>query len=389
MGIEIPGALEWLAENVVGANWPEGDETALRRLGEAWQQAGVDVGEVIEQGEAAASALLATMQGQAAEAFNQYWGQFTREGEQYLVKLQQLCDELGASCGNTALEIEYTKLTTIAALVALAAEIAALTAAAFGTFGASTAGIPVAMAATRTAVAMLFRQLIAAILRELAITVGTDVAIQGLQVARGDRDSWDRFKTGQAAVSGAISGTVSGGFGAIPQGTSRSFGDAFAQGAARGGAEGVTATAAEAAVTGRDISAGDLTRGATSGAVSGGIGGATRRAEGLSGLADQSTPGSAPTAGETGGGSAGAPASRGPGPAPDVSHSGSIRSALDSPTSTSSSTSGIRSALEGHTPVTPTPDISPSSAATPVGTAGRVAAPPAAAEPAPPVPGAG
>lgn len=321
MGIEIPGALEWLAENVVGANWPEGDETALRRLGEAWQQAGVDVGEVIEQGEVAASASLAAMQGQAADAFNEYWGQFAREGEQYLVKLQQLCDELGASCENTALEIEYTKLTTITALVVLATEIAALSAAAFGTFGASTAGIPVAMAATRTAVAMLFRQLIATILRELAITVGTDVAIQGLQVARGDRDSWDWHKTGQAAVSGAISSTVSGGLRTVPQGTSRSFGDAFTQGAGRGAAEGVTVTAAEAAVAGRDLSVGDLAGSATSGAVSGVVGGATSRAEGLNGLADQPTPGPAPTPFGLGGG---------PARECDVSHRGDIRSALDS-----------------------------------------------------------
>jgi hypothetical protein len=39
MTIQIPEAVQWLVPIVVGADWPEGDEDALRRLAQAWEQA--------------------------------------------------------------------------------------------------------------------------------------------------------------------------------------------------------------------------------------------------------------------------------------------------------------------------------------------------------------
>jgi hypothetical protein len=47
MGIEIPEALQWVAKYVVGAgDWPEGDETAMRRVESAWTQLATDLREL-------------------------------------------------------------------------------------------------------------------------------------------------------------------------------------------------------------------------------------------------------------------------------------------------------------------------------------------------------
>ncbi|SES47182.1 WXG100 family type VII secretion target, partial [Actinokineospora terrae] len=273
MSITIPSEITWLFPIVVGESWPEGDEDKLRALADAWRTAGGGVEDVIAQAKNAASQAMGGMDGPAAEAFEKYWAQFVEGDEAYLTKLRAACDGLGESCDNCALEVEYAKYSIIAALIMLAIEIAALIAAAFGTFGATSAGIPVAQAATRITVQIIFRKLITAILREVLTEVAIDAAIQGLQMAKGDRKSWDLAKTGGAALSGAISGLVGGGMDFIP---TRATGlpGRTAEGAFRGMAEGAGSTVINAAVTGQDLTAGDLFRSTVSGGVSGGIGGA-------------------------------------------------------------------------------------------------------------------
>ncbi|MGW6442233.1 WXG100-like domain-containing protein [Lentzea sp. NPDC055074] len=274
MSITIPSEITWLFPIVVGESWPEGDEDKLRALGDAWRAASADIDEVITQAGNAATKSFGAMEGQAADAFGEYWKKFVEGADAYLVKLKESCDGLAGSCDNTALEVEYAKYAIIAALIMLAIEIAALIAAAFGTFGTSTAGIPIAQAATRITVQMIFRKLITAILREVLTEVAIDAAIQGIQIAKGDRHSWDWNKTGSAALSGAISGAIGGGMDFVPT-RATGLGGNVVEGAVRGGVEGVASTVANAAVTGEDITAGDLARSGVSGGVSGGIGGAT------------------------------------------------------------------------------------------------------------------
>ncbi len=273
MSITIPSEITWLFPIVVGESWPEGDEDKLRALGEAWRAASADIDEVITQAGNAATTSFGAMEGQAADAFQEYWKKFVEGADAYLVKLKESCDGLAGTCDNTALEVEYAKYAIIAALIMLAIEIAALIAAAFGTFGTSTAGIPIAQAATRITVQMIFRKLITAILREVLTEVAIDAAIQGIQIAKGDRKSWDWSKTGGAALSGAISGAIGGGMDFIPT-KATGLGGNIVEGAVRGGVEGVASTVANAAITGQDITAGDLARSGVSGGVSGGIGGA-------------------------------------------------------------------------------------------------------------------
>ncbi|APU13342.1 MULTISPECIES: hypothetical protein [Actinoalloteichus] len=281
MGIEIPEWVQWLTPIVVGASWPEGDETALRRLGEGWTSTAAEVGSVAEAAEAAGQAALSTMEGDTADAFREFWGQYVVNDPQFLPKLQELCDELGAACDNAALEVEYTKLSIIAALVMLAASIASMVAAAFVTLGASSAGIPIAQAATRSVVQILFRELV----RQLAINLGVDIAIQGSQMLAGNRDSWDTGKTVSAGITGLASG-IAGGLGDafLPTAAVGSFTDAAIQGATNGAITGAGANLLDRGINdfrnGEASSFGDYLQSGAQGATVGGTNGAVSGANG-------------------------------------------------------------------------------------------------------------
>ncbi|MET9627304.1 hypothetical protein ABZX92_07555 [Lentzea sp. NPDC006480] len=286
MGIEIPGAVQWLTPIVVGADWPEGDETKLRAMRDAWQAASKAVEEVLGDGNGASSAALGCMSGQTAEKFKEYWQKYT-EGDAYLVNLQQICADLVQGCDSAALGIEYTKLSIIAALIILAAQIAAMIASAVATFGASTAGIPIAQAATQITVRMVFQQLVRQIIINVAINVGVDAAIQTLQFATGERKSWDVSKTVDAGIAGVAAGVASGAVGVASPlgGASKNFVQAAATGAVEGAASGalgnVLNNVAHGKVSGEDFLSAAVS-GATSGSVGGAIGGMQTRHEGLS-----------------------------------------------------------------------------------------------------------
>jgi hypothetical protein len=286
MTIQIPEPVQWLAPIVVGADWPEGDEDALRRLAQAWEQAARVISSATGDGNVAAHAACGAMQGEAADAFAEYWDRFVAGDEQFLITLQQACEQLAQGCDETALNVEYTKLSIIAALTILAAQIAAMLAAAFATFGASTAGIPIAQAATRITVQLAFQELIKQIALNVAINVGVDVAIQGLQIAQGDRSfsEWDSGKTTDAGISGVAAGVASGGVGLASDAlghTTTSFGQAAVRGANEGAIAGMAGNALTDLAHGDAPSARSLVSGATAGSIGGVTDGITSRHQGL------------------------------------------------------------------------------------------------------------
>lgn len=297
MGIEIPGEVSWLFPIVVGASWPEGDETALRRVAEAWTQCGVDIEGVISETEGAVRSALGTMKGDTHDAFEKFMKDFCNGDAGHLPELKKLCEALGEGADNAALEIEYTKYSIIAALIILAAQIAAMIASAVATFGASTAGIPIAQAATQLTVRTFFQQLLTKIgqqiLLNVAINVGVDGAIQGLQFAKGDRQSWDWSNTGNAAVSGVAAGLAGGLVDGLAPGigqqvgkdlagnATKNFTEAAAYGAARGSISGVLGNTINQGLHGQAPGINDITSGAISGGVSGATGGMQSRHEGL------------------------------------------------------------------------------------------------------------
>jgi hypothetical protein len=276
MTIQIPEPVQWLVPLVVGTDWPEGDEDALRRLAQAWERVATAISQATGEGNVAARTVLGTMQGEAADAFAEYWDRFVSGDGQFLGTLEQACADLAEGCDEAALNIEYTKLSIIAALLILAAQIAAMAAAAFATFGTSTAGIPIAQAMTRITVQLAFQKLIS----QVAINAGADVAIQGLQLVGGGRESWDFGKTADAGLAGVAVGATGGGIGlasAVLGRTTSSFGAAALRGVGEGAIAGAGGNALNDLAHGTAPSLQSLGSGAVSGSVGGALDGTVNR----------------------------------------------------------------------------------------------------------------
>ena len=301
MTIEIPDWLKTVSEYVAG-DFPEADEDALRRLAEAYRAAAHGIEGVTANGNRGADEALAALEGEIADKFGQMWQQIARGGEAGLPKVQHLCEQLGKQCDDTALDVEYTKLTVIASLVALVIQLAVMAAMAFFTAGASTAGGAAATAATRSVVMQVIRQLIQKIAsreivgllaKNIAIELGTSLAVdgfaQGYQIASGERKGYDGGKLGQAAVQGVVGGVVGAGFEAGGQAVAKRLGatagkatgDAVGEAAAHTASE--AAGAAGSAGVARSIAGKAIAEGASGmgeGAVGGVIGEAQSAAQG-------------------------------------------------------------------------------------------------------------
>ena len=274
MTIEVPGWLEWLADKTVG-HFPEGDEDALRRMRDAYASAAGAVRAAADTGDATASRVDGTIEGRTRTAFDDYWRTFTGGPDAHLRTLEQLCTELASSCDATALDVEYTKLSVIAALVALAAEVAALVASAFFDFGASAAAIEPVEAVTAGFVRTLITALVKSIVEHVVINVVIDAGVQTSQIAAGDRHGYDVGKIGHDAATGAIAGFAGAGLGALgPEVGGAVLGDGagkLATVAVKGGAGVVTGVAEETAVVGVDqgrlATPGEMLRGGVQGGV--------------------------------------------------------------------------------------------------------------------------
>ncbi|PTR31203.1 hypothetical protein C8K36_101230 [Rhodococcus sp. OK519] len=270
MGIEIPGPLRTVASLASGQDWPEADETSLRRLSDAWEAAAGDVERIGAGGDAAMQAALAGVAGAVNEAMSAHWA--TIGGNDGAVdQIVAVCRELADACEFTAADVEEAKLAIIAALVALAAQIAALAASAVATFGASTAAIPAAQLATQFTIRTIITQLLQRVAREVAVGVVREVAIAGgiqvYQLAQGERDSLDFGALGKDAIGAAAEGVVTGllgrtGAGGVVLDGIESAGRRTAAGVAVDLTTGGVGAAAGDVVKGEDVSAESVLKGA-------------------------------------------------------------------------------------------------------------------------------
>ena len=209
MGMRLPPELTWL-EWVVGTDWPDGDEDALWRMRDAWVSAAQQVREVIEAGDTAYHQVIGGLGGSAADQFTAYWQQFADGDDAYLAKLAKACESLAGHCDSTATEIEYAKYQFIIFLIILACQIAYMLAMAAPTFGASTAGIPVAEVATQSLIRVVAQNVLRSIVTFVLQNVVSDVVIQAVQLGEGHRTHFDASKTVHAAIDGAVSGAIFG-----------------------------------------------------------------------------------------------------------------------------------------------------------------------------------
>lgn len=217
MGIELPGQLRWVADMVLGQDWPEGDETAMRRLGDSWSTASTDLDELTEAAAKIVYDALACIEGDTHDALEEFW----RKIEEAFDQVSTLAAQLGEALDVDALNIEYTKLSIIAALIILAAEVTAALIAASLTFGATTPGIVVAQLATKAAIKMLLKQLLLKLLQGAIVGAAegalkgyfTDLAVQSIQINKGDRTTMDLGLTHTAVTTGGVEGFFAGAIG--------------------------------------------------------------------------------------------------------------------------------------------------------------------------------
>ncbi|MEV3961650.1 toxin glutamine deamidase domain-containing protein [Nocardia sp. NPDC050193] len=235
MGIEIPESLQWVAKYVVGAgDWPEGDETAMRRVESAWTKLATDLRDVDADANYAIDQVLASIEGDTAQAIADRWtrlghGQGAFDG--LIAHIETLADEIG----DGAADIEQTKLVILASLAIFAVEMAVALAAASTGIGAPAAAAEAATAqvATRIAIRTAIKQLVQRILSKAALKAAARAAVRGaweaaleetaldlgtkaLQVATGRRDeitTEDLTEAGKNALTAAAGGAVTGAMG--------------------------------------------------------------------------------------------------------------------------------------------------------------------------------
>ncbi|WP_063041143.1 WXG100-like domain-containing protein [Nocardia grenadensis] len=235
MGIEIPESLQWVAKYVVGAgDWPEGDETAMRRVESAWTKLATDLRDLDADANYAIDQVLASIEGDTAQAIADRWtqlghGQGAFDG--LIAHIETLADEIG----DGAADIEQTKLVILAGLAIFAVEMAVALAAASTGIGAPAAAAEAAAAqvATRIAIRTAIKQLVQRILSKAALKAAARAAVRGaweaaleetaldlgtkaLQVATGRRDeitTEDLTEAGKNALTAAAGGAVTGAMG--------------------------------------------------------------------------------------------------------------------------------------------------------------------------------
>ncbi|MBF6512853.1 hypothetical protein IU421_00960 [Nocardia cyriacigeorgica] len=225
MGIEIPEALQWAAKYVVGAgDWPEGDETAMRRMADAYTTAATTLDDLGDDAQRQVNQLLSALDGQSADAIEAFWKKLGNN-DGALSALTELLRNQADVVDDGANDIEHTKLMIIAQLVIFAVEMAAALAAMATGVGApaGAAAGAAARVATQAAIRLTMRQLLQRILtrvvKEAALGAleegGLDLGIRLIQAAKGDRElSRDDFTAvWQSAAGGAIGGAISGGLG--------------------------------------------------------------------------------------------------------------------------------------------------------------------------------
>jgi Glutaminase len=210
MSIQFPSQLNWLVELTAGQSWPKGDEDKLRELGRAWEQFSEQVNAISGEFEPYFNQVTANLSGQPAREF----ARFVTLMHQQLPGLVQAGKQVTELSNKSAQELEYSKYMIIAQMILLAAEIAWCTANAIETFGATEALIPGLVAASRLTVQMILRRLLMAVLREIVMQVGLDVAVQTIMAIKakinGESFSWNWGDTLSAVENGAIGGGIGG-----------------------------------------------------------------------------------------------------------------------------------------------------------------------------------
>lgn len=177
MTITIPGSLQWVAY-LVGEEWPEGDEDAMKRLGSGWRTSSGELKDIVPDLNRIKEEIRASFSGESADAVDKVFKDWF-EGDYALDKLSEAMDGLADLSDAHAMQVQYTKLMILTSLGIAAVEIAFALASAWATFGGSLGTIPIIEALTTMAVRQAMSQLLRQIVEKLA-EAGARTAIKQL-----------------------------------------------------------------------------------------------------------------------------------------------------------------------------------------------------------------
>ncbi|MFG1794413.1 hypothetical protein [Nocardia sp. NPDC049149] len=122
MGLELPEGLRWLGW-VAGSSWPDGDETTMWEIANAWHTAGGELKALLAEIDVAKRATMdAYLSGAGRAAMGARFDQL-RTGDQSVESLAELFETIGDSAFDAGTELEATKLNIIISLTWLALEL--------------------------------------------------------------------------------------------------------------------------------------------------------------------------------------------------------------------------------------------------------------------------
>jgi hypothetical protein len=151
---ELTEPLGW-----IGLTWPEADEELLFEAGQQWISFGQELAQVSLPADTAAGQVWATGQGEAVDAFQEWWT--NQDGPQpRLAEDAAAAMLIGSALMVFAAITLALKIAFIIQLILLAIQVAQAIATAFATFGATTAEVPGFIAATRLICRKLIQQVI-------------------------------------------------------------------------------------------------------------------------------------------------------------------------------------------------------------------------------------
>ncbi|MFE7527467.1 hypothetical protein ACFU7Y_17360 [Kitasatospora sp. NPDC057542] len=238
MSIMLPPGLAKFFSIVTGMKWPEADEDRLRTAGDDYLAIAAEIPELRDW----LRRLLTTVHdndefaGEAADRFYQRVLPLIggTGGTDYVTSAGVMAKQLGDFAHKVANQVEYAKWMIIAQLIQLVAQIAWAIAMLPITFGGSVAAI---FAAYETAGAIikqifiwLFKQLLLHEFLSITTAAVMDGIIQGIQIGKGHKDSWEKESFIQAIEMGAINGLLTGPLELLTFGIGKLFGRILGKG---------------------------------------------------------------------------------------------------------------------------------------------------------------
>jgi hypothetical protein len=169
LSIQLPSELTWCL-NMLGIPWPDIDEDQLHNWATQVRTYANNTADTHDAAHAKVEALAATTHGESYETMRAGW---EKASNTHMKDMVQGCHLFADALDAAADVVVVVKGAIIAALTAMAAQIAAAQASAAITGGASEATIPAVVQGTRTAVQAQLNQLAQQVVRGLLEAVAT------------------------------------------------------------------------------------------------------------------------------------------------------------------------------------------------------------------------